>query len=359
VDYWCRENPECINEESMGIFLSEKERIRFKEQHRRTKERRPAYRINAILLLDDGWTYEEVAEVLMLDDQTIRRWEEIFQKSGLEGLLKDDFHGRIGKLSLKQELELKAHLESKLYETTKEIVLYVNKFYRVAYSIPGMHHLLRRLGFVYKKTRRIPQSVDAEHQKLFVEQYEELQKSRKDGSKVLFADGVHPQHNPVASSGWIPKGKEYHIAANSGRERLNLNGALDPKTLEVTIREDKTLDADSTIEFIKQIEKKYPHAPIITLIVDNARYYRAIKVQEYLETSRVRFMFLPPYSPNLNLIERLWGFFKKAVLYNKFYPRFSEFKQACFDFFSSLDSQHLALRSLITENFQIITPRFR
>lgn len=343
----------------MRKSLSEKDRKRLRERHRHTRERRQADRIKTILLLDDGWTYEEVAEALMLDDQTIRRWEQTFESKGIETLLTDDFHGRGGKLTTEQEFELRTHLEQNLYQTTKEIIAHVQERYAVSYSITGMHHLLARLGFVYKKTRRLPQKVDEERQREFIRQYQELQKTKGNGSKVLFVDGVHPQHNTISAQGWILKGKEYHIPANTGRVRLNLNGALDPKTLEVTIREDKTLNADSTIEFCKQLEDKYPSAPAIYLILDNARYYRARKVQEFLENSRVKFIFLPPYAPNLNLIERLWRLFKKTVLYNKFYQKFLDFKQACFDFFASLHSGHKALRSLITENFQILRPHFR
>ena len=98
----------------------------------------------------------------------------------------------------------------------------------------------------------------------------------------------------------------------------------------------------------------YPAAKKITVILDNAHYYRSKVVEEYLQNSRIELMFLPPYSPNLNLIERFWKFFKKQVLYNQYYETFKQFKSACEDFFDDLEDYHQQLRSLLTENFEII-----
>lgn len=75
---------------------------------------------------------------------------------------------------------------------------------------------------------------------------------------------------------------------------------------------------------------------------------------EYLETSRIRLEFLPPYSPNLNLIERFWKYFKRQVLYNHYYATFADNKKACKDFIASLNDHAKPLRSLLTENFEII-----
>jgi transposase len=95
------------------------------------------------------------------------------------------------------------------------------------------------------------------------------------------------------------------LPTNTGRRRLNINGAIDITTMAAEVRMDDTINGESTLALIKQIEAKHPHCPYIPIICDNASYYRSKAVQEYLETSRVELIFLPPYSPNLNLIERL------------------------------------------------------
>ena len=92
----------------------------------------------------------------------------------------------------------------------------------------------------------------------------------------------------------------------------------------------------------------------IYVICDNARYYRSKAVQEYLKNSRIKLVFLPPYAPNLNLIERLWKYFKKKILYNRYYETVDEFRAACEEFFRNPRKYHRELRSLLTENFAIV-----
>ena len=104
----------------------------------------------------------------------------------------------------------------------------------------------------------------------------------------------------------------------------------------------------------QQIEEQNPEAQTIYIICDNARYYRSKIVKEYLSNSTIELIFLPPYAPNLNLIERYWKFFKKKVLYGRYYETFALFKQACDAFFSAADRYRAELRTLLTDNFQII-----
>lgn len=104
----------------------------------------------------------------------------------------------------------------------------------------------------------------------------------------------------------------------------------------------------------QQIEKANPDAGRIVVICDNARYYRSKAVQEYLAISRIQLEFLPAYSPNLNLIERFWKFLKRQVLYNRYYETFEKYKDACQQFFARLDAYVPQLRTLLTENFEII-----
>ena len=75
---------------------------------------------------------------------------------------------------------------------------------------------------------------------------------------------------------------------------------------------------------------------MIYVIADNARYYRSVVVKEYLESSRIKILFLPPYSPNLNLIERLWKYFRKVVMNNRYYQTLEQFADAAESFFINI-----------------------
>jgi len=170
---------------------------------------------------------------------------------------------------------------------------------------------------------------------------------------IYFADATHPQHNSIPSYGWIKKGQEKELKANCGRQRLNINGAINIETLEPTVRFYETINAQSAIDLFSRLQAKHPHATVIYVIVDNARYYRSRLLKQAMKGTKIKVVFLPPYSPNLNLIERYWKFFKKKVLNNQYYKTFAEFKQACENFFRKRKTYLPELLSLLTENFHI------
>jgi transposase len=126
------------------------------------------------------------------------------------------------------------------------------------------------------------------------------------------------------------------------------------------VQEDKTLNAENTIYFFRKIEEAYPDKVKVHIFCDNAPYYRNRAVREYLKTSKIFLHFLPPYSPNLNPIERLWKWMKERVIYNTYYEHFDEFKQAIFGFFAVLSMATVesvlgqSLRSRIRDNFRPI-----
>jgi len=195
----------------------------------------------------------------------------------------------------------------------------------------GINHKIQttplyRLGFCYKKPKLIPGKADAEAQEAFLEEYKKLKENKGEADEILFMDATHPHHNPAVACGWIKKGHEFELRSNTGRQRLNINGVINIQNLDAVTRFDNRINAESTIALFQQIKKHYPKAKKLHIICDNARYYRSRKVSEYLETSKIELCFLPPYSPNLNLIKRYWKYFKKTLLYNRYYETFAEFK---------------------------------
>jgi len=334
--------------------LKKEELAELRAAHRGTRNVREAYRINAVILLGNGWSTADVADALLIDAETARTYFKRYKNGGLDALLRMNYVGSEAFLDDAQLVELSAHLRSHLYTTAESVARWVEKRWGVSYTASGMTAVLHRIGYVYKKAKLEPGKADPAAQKAFLQNYENIKKNREDGVPVYFMDATHPQHNPVVGCGWIERGKEHPIKSNTGRRRLNINGAIDIQTMSAQIRFDDTIDAISTIALFEQIEKANPTASSIVIICDNARYYRSKAVAEYLRTSKIKLEFLPPYSPNLNLIERFWKFFKREVLYNCYYDTFDKYKSACKNFFAELDSYAPRLRTLLTENFEII-----
>jgi transposase len=333
----------------MSGFLTDNQRKEYKRLHKKSKDDR----IKCILALDKGYSYSEVADILMIDESTVWRWKEKFQEGGMELLLNNDYKGKDCCLSEEQQKELEQYLEQHICLSAKEVCDYVKKKYDVQYTSKGMTNLLHRLGFVYKKPKHLPSKADMEAQKKFVEQYQELKETKNAEDKIYFMDGCHPTHNSQLGYGWIKKGEEKFVNANTGRERMNINGAYNIEEHKVIVREDESINAQSTLSLIQQI-MVLQTTGIIYLIADNAKYYRSKMVREFLEKNpRVKIIFLPPYSPNLNLIERLWKLVKKKVAYNKYYEKFSVFREKIMEEFKNIKNYQQELESLMTENFQL------
>ncbi len=128
----------------------------------------------------------------------------------------------------------------------------------------------------------------------------------------------------------------------AGREFVHLTG-------------EATCDAVRVIEYLEVVEKAYISAPKIVLFVDNAKYFHAILVSEWLEAHpRLQLEFLPAYAPNLNLIERFWKFAKEHLVKNTYYEKYKTFRAHVFRFLNHIEDYTEGLETLMVEKFQII-----
>ena len=143
------------------------------------------------------------------------------------------------------------------------------------------------------------------------------------------------------------------IKAPSGRQRFSVLGALNAVTHDViTVTTLTYINAQSVCQLLIKLAELSLQVPI-TLVLDNARYQRCARVQSVANSLGIELLYLPPYSPNLNLIERLWKFVKKHCLCSKYYADFTAFTHAIEDCLAHTQTTHKhALSSLLTFNFQ-------
>ena len=161
----------------------------------------------------------------------------------------------------------------------------------------------------------IPRKLNKEKQQAFIESYDNLLNSLADNEAVLFADAVHPTHATRPAGCWAPRQEKLAIEQTSGRERINIHGAIDLATGQTRMIEVVTVDAVSTIRLLELIAALYPMLALIHVFLDNARYHHAKLVQEWLARPgcRIKLHFIPSYCPHLNPIERLWGLMHRNV----------------------------------------------
>jgi transposase len=168
---------------------------------------------------------------------------------------------------------------------------------------------------------------------------------------------VHQVHNNTNGYAWQEKGAKgtKQVKSNTGRRRLNIIGALEPFTLEhVIILTEANCNKELMIAYLTHLRERNLDSGKIYAVLDNARYNRSYEVRQAASSLKIELIYLPPYCPNLNLIERLWKYFKSKVTKNKFYRTFEEFCYIVTLFFGNLMNDVEELKTLLSLNFGII-----
>ena len=174
----------------------------------------------------------------------------------------------------------------------------------------------------------------------------------RSGERTLYF--VDASHFVMASFlGWVWCFVRLHVRAASGRQRYNVLGALNAATHELVTEINTThINALSVCALLRKIAGRGGSGPI-TLVMDNARYQRCALVRDTAEELGIELLFLPSYSPNLNLIERLWKFVKKEVLNSRHHQDFKKFQEAIDGCLADMPTKHREkLATLLTHNFQ-------
>ena len=317
-------------------------------------------RANALVLLDDGWSCQEVAAALLLNDDTIRNWHKLFEQRGIDGLTSFDVGGSASFLNAAQEEALKAFVSTTLPRSTRQIGAFIAQEFGLVYeSRSGLIALLHRLDLEYHKPNVIPRKLDEDKQKEFIEDYDKILNSLGNNEVVLFADAVHPTHAARPVGCWAPKQDRLAIEQTSGRERINIHGAINLESGQTRMIDVQTVDAASTITLLEAIEALYPLMMLIHVFLDNARYHHAKLVQQWLARPgcRIKLHFIPSYCPHLNPIERLWGLMHRNVTHNKCYATCAQFADATLGFLREQVPRNWAqFCDSVTDNFRVISP---
>jgi transposase len=169
---------------------------------------------------------------------------------------------------------------------------------------------------------------------------------------VLFVDAAHFVYGPLLGFLWCLA--RLFLPGPSGRKRYNVLAALNAVTHEVIrVANGTYINAEAVCDLLRRVASAGLAGPI-TLVLDNARYQRCELVQALARSLRIELLYLPGYSPNLNLIERLWRYVKKQCLRSRYLPTYEEFTRAIDDCLDSLASKHKRqMETLLTLNFQL------
>ena len=305
----------------------------------------------ARLMMSSGIDKEQISQVVGV---SIRQ---IYNYGKSETNQEEDYRDtryRPSSEMLKYEREIIADLTQKPVATAKEACARIYKLTDLKRSPTQVRAFMHKNKLKPLKTAQIPAKADPEKQKKFLSEELEprIERAMKDEQVILFVDAAHFVWQVYLGVLWCIK--RIFVPAASGRERINVLGALDPITKELTKIVNRTYITSTTVcELLTKISKKYAGSTV-TIVLDNARYQKCKLVQETAKSLNIELLYLPTYSPNLNLIERLWRFVKKECLYSKHYETANEFEASIT---TCLEQMHVTnkvdLDRLITFNFQL------
>jgi transposase len=309
-------------------------------------------RLLVIRMHDLNVPHSVIARTLNVSLGTVTNYLKIYLANRMEGLLENRYYQPVSRVEPFLD-DIRQSLDSEPVSTVKEAAARILKISGVTLSEAQARRIMKRLGLQYRKAASIPGKADPQMQFDFLteELLPRLEEAREGKRRVFFVDASHFVLGSFLGMVWCFS--RLFVRSASGRQRYNVLGAVETRDHEmVTIRTTGSINADTILELIQKIGRLYP-ADEITLVMDNARYQYNRRVWELAKYLNIELLYLPPYSPNLNLIERVWRLVKSKCLRNKYYEDFATFRGEIDKFLDSLagENKHL-MKSLLTERFQ-------
>jgi transposase len=334
--------------------LSEEQKKDLELRHRYEDDGRIRDRIKAVLLKSEGWKNKAIAQALRIHEETVRQH---LTDWATDEKLKPENGGSYSKLNDTQSRALESHLEATTYTRVIDICAHIEQTYGVQYTVSGLTKWLHEHRFSYKHPKAVPAKADMAKQEEFIEKYIELVADTPANEPILFMDSAHPTMATKVTCGWIRKGLDKPIAQTASRTRVNVMGAIELASMNIVSWHPEYVNGETTIAFFDKLNAAYPCAPSIHIILDQSGYHRSLLVREQALKRNIVLHYLPPYSPNLNPIERLWKVMNEEVRNNVFFTSAKNFRDSISSFFETkIPKIAHSLRERINDNFQTIKP---
>ena len=299
-----------------------------------------------------SYSNQHIALITGLHPNTVSHWVAVYQLEGYQGLLSNHYGTNQGELQ-QHACSILDRFSRQPPRSAAEAADRIGEMTGVQRSTQQVRIFMKRHGLKFLKCGHIPAKADNEQQHRWADTQLKpvIEAAGKGKVHLLFLDAAHFMLAPFICSLWCAC--RLFIKAASGRNRINVLGAVHAITKKVvTLTNTTYITADTLIEFLRMLKKKFCDKPIV-IVLDNARYQHCHAVISRAESLGIRLLFLPPYSPNLNIIERMWKFTKKQILDAKYYDKPEAFHQAIEGFFANINKKcKKQLTSLLTLKFQ-------
>ena len=325
----------------------------FKEERTTHPITRIRKRMDVLWLKSNGLTHKEIAKLSNVSINIVTKYLKMYKEGGIEEIRQVNYYQPQSQLIEFKSL-LEAHFEKYPPASIKQAMNEIEQLTGLKRSETQIRKFLTKtLGLKRRKVACVPAKADLQKQEDFKKKALEprLKEAKEGKRKVYFVDAAHFVLTPFLGFLWSIT--RIFIKAPAGRKRFSVLGALDAITHQLyTVTDEAYINAQSVCQLLIQIAQDNVGVPI-TLILDNARYQKCRIVWQLAEQLNIELLYIPPYSPNLNLIERLWKFVKNQCLYSRYYSDFELFKAAISDCLANSHTKYKTqLDSLLSLNFQ-------
>jgi transposase len=336
----------------------------FKEIDRRRKashDRRIYERLTAVLAVAAGRPRVDVADFLGVSLTQLGEWLRVFRNQGLEALCTLHHHGDPGQLTARQVEQLQDEIRSGRFRNSDQIRHWLEETFGVRYTSSGVKQLLKRIGASYHKVTGFLWKADPDEQHAFVAHYERQKAAtRRPGAqrtRRYFVDACHPLWGlDLVYACWLLVGQRFLAGMGSGRKRLNILGAYcpdDQEYLDLRLTRDN-INGEQFVNLLRLLRATHPETERFVLYLDHATYYGSPVVKAWLRRHpEFHLEPLPTYSPNLNLIERLWKFLRRKAL-SRWHRTFEAMQEAVAEVLDHLEDYRAELETLMVEKFHIV-----
>jgi len=302
----------------------------------------------------------QIAALAGVSRRTVQRYLDQYLEGGLPRLRRCRWHQPQSVLA-EHRGTLEEYFRKHPVRSAKQARAIIEQQTGVCRSLSQVRHFLKdRLGLRWRRTGAIPvpptKTVEehAREQAAFVQEKLEprLEQARQGQRQVYFVDAAHFVFAPFLGCVWCAA--RLFVRAASGRKRYNVLGALDAVTHRlIRVTNHEYINAESVCALLRAVAEAAVGLPI-TLVLDNARYQKCAVVQTLAESLGIELLYLTSYSPNLNLIERLWRFVRKQSLDSTYYEDFTQFTAAIDQCLDELPTVHKSeMDTLLTHKFQM------
>lgn len=300
-----------------------------------------------------GLSYEQIGLICRLHPDVVGRYIRQYRKEGLESLKTTNYRKNVSELDAFTDVLL-AEFDRDPPKSINEAVSRISALTKIDRSPTRVKAFMARHGLKFRKMGYVPGKADPDKQEEWLKDTlsPHYQEAKEEKRHLFFMDSAHFILGAFVCAIWSKVRK--FIRSGAGRNRINVLGAVNAISQELFfIHNTDKINAVVVMDFLTQLRKEYSKLPI-SIVLDNARYQHCKAVKELAAILDIDLLFLPPYSPNLNLIERLWKFVKKKVLYGKYFESPTVFHNAIISFCENINHEYKSeLKSVLNFKFQL------